>query len=261
LALLFPEEGRPARTNSGKRRRFMSGTGERKTTARIQCGPSVRWWIRWIETSASHRHPGMSGLTVRKRHVPYHSVTSTAPCRGNYQQLSLRLAETVFLGVKKKESTRRISLHFLFPMSRQPEQRRLKVLVITTDGSDRQKHILDLFSSLSMEASFEPPIFSPSVSSRTLRNRFEFFRIANEAGLIPAAEWEALLAAHESGIYETKPEKFFDCLSDVPVTEGRRGSKVDVKLHYSREVRNHFEPRQERGELQSIIGRSPTDFS
>jgi len=120
----------------------------------------------------------------------------------------------------------------------QPPQRRLRVLVITTEGSDRQKYITELFSHPSMKETFEPPTFSPSVSSRTLRNRFEFLRIANEAGLIPPMEWEAILAAQESGIHELHPETFFDCLKDIPVTtEGRRGSKTDVKLHYSCEVR------------------------
>ena len=121
-------------------------------------------------------------------------------------------------------------------MGESSSKRRLKVLVITTDGSDRQKHIQDLFSHPSMLETFDPPTFSPSVSSRALRNRYEFFRIANEAGLIPPPEWEAIAAAHESGIYENHPERFFDCLKGIPITEGRRGSKTDVKLHYSCEV-------------------------
>ena len=62
--------------------------------------------------------------------------------------------------------------------------------------------------------------------------------MANEAGLIPTLEWEAILSAQESGIHELHPETFFDCLRDIPITlEGRRGSKTDVKLHYSCEVR------------------------
>lgn len=109
-------------------------------------------------------------------------------------------------------------------------------MVISTEGSDRQKHIKDLFAHPSMVATFEQPVFSPSVSSRALRNRMEFLRIANEAGLLPEHEWEAIRAAHESGEYERNPSRLFDCLKDLPVLEGRRGSKADVKLHYCQEV-------------------------
>ena len=117
-------------------------------------------------------------------------------------------------------------------------RRRLRVLVITTEGSDRQKYISELFAHPDMVATFEPPAFSPSVSSRTLRNRFEFLRMANEAGLLPPLEWEAILSAQESGLHELHPETFFDCFKDIPNTiEGRRGSKTDVQLHYSCEVR------------------------
>eukprot|EP00934_Nitzschia_sp_Nitz4_P007649 Nitzschia sp. Nitz4//scaffold20_size174350//17454//18944//NITZ4_002079-RA/size174350-snap-gene-0.212-mRNA-1//1//CDS//3329541740//7639//frame0 len=113
-------------------------------------------------------------------------------------------------------------------------KRKLRVLVITTQGSERQKHIQNLFSHPTMAEHFEPPTFSPSVSSRALRNRFEFFKITNEAGLIPKLEWEAMLEAHESGRYEKCPERFFDCLKEVPKEiEGRRGSKSDLNLHYS----------------------------
>ena len=119
----------------------------------------------------------------------------------------------------------------------QQQRRRLRVLVITTEGSDRQKYISELFAHPDMVATFEPPAFSPSVSSRTLRNRFEFLRMANEAGLLPPLEWEAILAAQESGLHELHPETFFDCLKDIPnAIEGRRGSKTDVQLHYSCEV-------------------------
>lgn len=117
------------------------------------------------------------------------------------------------------------------------DKRKLRVLVITTDGSERQKRIMELFSQPEMAAHFDPPEFSPSVPSRSLRNRYEFFRIANEAGLLPSCEWQAIKEAQESKRYETSPEKFLDCLKHLPVTQGRRGSKSDLKLHYSCEVR------------------------
>jgi hypothetical protein len=117
-------------------------------------------------------------------------------------------------------------------------QRKLKVLVISTEGSDRHQTILELFAHPTMMSTFEQPVFSPSVSSRALRNRMEFVRIANQAGLIPQQEWEVLQVAMTSGEYDRDPGKLFDCLNDVPVAEGRRGSKSDVKLHYCKEVRD-----------------------
>ena len=124
--------------------------------------------------------------------------------------------------------------------------RKLKVLVITTEGSERQASIRELFQAThTMRDQFETPVFSPSVSSRTLRNRIQFFKVVHEAGLIPEQEWEALFQQHAAAMSgdsshsssERDPGKFFDCLKDVPVLEGRRGSKSDVKLHYSKEVR------------------------
>jgi hypothetical protein len=120
-------------------------------------------------------------------------------------------------------------------------ERKLRVLVISTEGSERQQYIQELFAQPSMRSAFEPPVFSPSVSSRTLRNRVEFFRIANEAGLIPDHEWEAIRGAIESCGDEhgtpSDPGTLFNCLDNVPVMEGRRGSQSDIKLHYCREVR------------------------
>ena len=116
------------------------------------------------------------------------------------------------------------------------DQRRLKVIVITTEGSYRQKFIQDMFAHPSMAATFEPPTFSPSVSARGMRNRFEFLRLANDAGLIPSLEWEAIRSAHESGMYADHPDEFFKCLNDIPITEGRRGSKQSILWHYSKEV-------------------------
>jgi hypothetical protein len=112
------------------------------------------------------------------------------------------------------------------------EKRKLRVLVITM-GGPRQEHIENLFSHPTMSAHFDKPIFSPGIPQRSLRNRYEFLRYANEAGLLPEQEWEAIRKAQESGIHEKKPETFFDCLSDIPVTQGRRGSAYDVTIHYS----------------------------
>lgn len=112
------------------------------------------------------------------------------------------------------------------------ERRKLRVLVITM-GSERQQHIENLFEHPNMSKHFETPVFSPGVSSRSLRNRVEFFRIANEVGILPPKEWEALQKADPTNKHT---EEFFDCLKSVPITQGRRGSKRDVALHYSTEL-------------------------
>ncbi|OEU15603.1 hypothetical protein FRACYDRAFT_240296 [Fragilariopsis cylindrus CCMP1102] len=75
-------------------------------------------------------------------------------------------------------------------------RRKLRVLVITMGGS-RKKQIEDLFSDKSMSSTFESPTFSDGVLSRSLRNRYHFFRIANEAGLLPEQEWIAIQNAYE----------------------------------------------------------------
>ena len=118
-------------------------------------------------------------------------------------------------------------------------RRKLRVLVITMGGT-RQKYIEELFKDPKMSSDFEPPTFSMGVSSRQLRNRYEFFKIANDAGLLPTAEWDAIHAQHVSGIYSTHyTEKFLDCLHTIPITtqeQGRQGSRDDLKLHYSEEL-------------------------
>ncbi|KAL3909973.1 MAG: hypothetical protein SGILL_007875, partial [Bacillariaceae sp.] len=92
---------------------------------------------------------------------------------------------------------------------------------------------------------FEPPVFSPGVPSRELRNRYKFLYHANRAGLLPKAEWDAIRKAHGQPHDDTQPiphpqqqsNNFFDCLKDLPVTsEKRRGSQYDLKVHYSVEL-------------------------
>jgi hypothetical protein len=112
-------------------------------------------------------------------------------------------------------------------------RRKLRVLVITM-GSTRQEQIEQQFALPRMAQHFERPEFSPGVPSRSLRTRFEFLRIANDCGLLPKAEWGGILAAKDNPIYDC--EKLFDCLQDVPVTQGRQGSACDVELHYSVEL-------------------------
>lgn len=120
---------------------------------------------------------------------------------------------------------------------RKRKRRKLRVLVITM-GGDRQKKIEDLFSDESMVSTFESPTFSPGISSRCLRNRSHFFFYANEAGLLPKKEWEAIRNASEEKLcgHHCK-EDFFACLNGIAVTtERRKGSQQDNELHYSVEL-------------------------
>ncbi|KAG7345338.1 hypothetical protein IV203_032869 [Nitzschia inconspicua] len=115
------------------------------------------------------------------------------------------------------------------------KKRKLKVLVITMGGS-RQQQIQNMFENL--DDHFEPPVFSPGVPQRDLRNRYKFLYWANEAGLLPKEEWAAIDHANATANYNDGPmcNTFFDCLNGIEVKSGRRGSPSDVKLHYSVEL-------------------------
>lgn len=113
------------------------------------------------------------------------------------------------------------------------KRRKLRPLVITMGGM-RQKYIEEMFACMSDE--FEPPTFSPGVPSRSLRSRGEFLKIVYEVGLIPEVEMNALAAAQESPEYQERPDRLWECLKDVPVASGRKGSESDIKLHYSVEL-------------------------
>jgi hypothetical protein len=114
-------------------------------------------------------------------------------------------------------------------------RRKLKVMVITM-GGPRQEMIEDLFRQPQMAQHFEAPVFSPGVSSRNLRTRFDLLENANAAGLLPPEEWIAIKNAKGNELYEKHAELFFNCLEGVPVTQGRRGSEYDKKVHYSVEL-------------------------
>jgi hypothetical protein len=108
--------------------------------------------------------------------------------------------------------------------------------MIITMGGPRQEMMEQLFRLPQMAQHFEAPVFSPGVSSRSLRSRFNFLKIANEAGLLPPEEWTAIKNAEGNVLYEIHAELFFNCLEGVPVTQGRRGSEYDKSVHYSVEL-------------------------
>lgn len=103
-------------------------------------------------------------------------------------------------------------------------------------GGDRQEKIKVLFDHPTMQEHFETPAFSPGVSARTLRKRFDFFEVANEAGILPQAEWKAISEGQATYNLKQITETFFNCLEGVPITQGRWGSAYDKKLHYSVEL-------------------------
>ena len=110
------------------------------------------------------------------------------------------------------------------------EEREIRVLVISM-GGPRQEAIEHMLQEI---GGFAPPVFSPGVPSRDLRNRSNFFQICHQAGILPTAEWEQLQQSCENP--PANGRSFFECLKDVPVAPDRRGSPSDVKLHYCDEL-------------------------
>ena len=95
-----------------------------------------------------------------------------------------------------------------------------------------------------LSENFDPPTFSPGISSRQLRSRYGFFEAAAKAGLLPEQEWTMIQKAYSDVVGQdpTKSEREHHAidlatwLKDVPITtEGRRGSPADLELHYSEE--------------------------
>jgi GR25 family glycosyltransferase involved in LPS biosynthesis len=104
-------------------------------------------------------------------------------------------------------------------------------------GGHRQEAIERMFETLSDD--FESPVFSPGVPARNLRSRSEFFRTAHETGLLPLDEWDALEQGFQDPLYQEHPERFFECLRNVPIaktSDRRKGSKFDLEQHYSVEL-------------------------
>ena len=125
--------------------------------------------------------------------------------------------------------------------SQEQTRKKLKPLVITL-GSKRRAYIEALFNEPCMKEHFEAPTFSNGVPSRELRSCYSFLQHAANAGIIPTHEWEAIAKAKQDIVDdETRSNNdnygLLDrALKDVPVMEGRRGSKEDVKLHYCKEL-------------------------
>jgi hypothetical protein len=113
-------------------------------------------------------------------------------------------------------------------------RRKLRVLVISM-GGPRQEAIDAMFAEYSDY--FEPPTFCPGIPARSIRVRSEFYRIAHTVGLIPDVEWDALQEGFQNALYQEHPNRFFECLQNVPITTiGRLGSTSDLEVHYSVEL-------------------------
>ncbi|KAL9189091.1 hypothetical protein ACHAXT_011581 [Thalassiosira profunda] len=96
------------------------------------------------------------------------------------------------------------------PRCRHRSKRKLRPLVISLIPSDegetsvdpgststcRHEQIRRMFATHpSLSAHFEPPVFSPGIPSRELRNRMSLLEHANNAGLLPEVEWQAICRA------------------------------------------------------------------
>lgn len=118
--------------------------------------------------------------------------------------------------------------------------RKLRPLVITL-GSERKTYIEALFNEPCMTEHFEPPAFSPGIPSRSLRSCYSFLENASRTGIIPQHEWDAIAKAKADIVNDAERDDndhlgILDCLNDIPVLEGRKGSEEDVKRHYSKEL-------------------------
>jgi hypothetical protein len=120
------------------------------------------------------------------------------------------------------------------------KRRKLRPLVITL-GNKRRTYIETLFNEPCMKEYFEPPAFSPGIPSRELRSCYSFLKHASRAGIIPQHEWEAIVKAKDEIVNDKDKRNndhlgLLECLNDIPVLEGRRGSEQDIKRHYCKEL-------------------------
>lgn len=157
-------------------------------------------------------------------------------------------------------------------------RRKLRALVIGGNGSNQEKDgnikngrcekIERMFQSEGMSYDFDPPVFSPCVPARSLRNKNGFLLHAGRAGLIPDEEWNVMRPYLErrekerekkekeekekkgddyNGVpnqktHTTEEEGDVDDVLDlltkenVPIIPGRRGASWDVSVHYSVEL-------------------------
>jgi hypothetical protein len=114
---------------------------------------------------------------------------------------------------------------------------KIRVLIISLGGK-RQKFLKDdLFQHPTIQAHFETPTFISGVPSRLLRSRYSFLKVANEAGLLPEAEWTAIQEYESQHRHCSSDQWSTECFVNVPVTtKGRQGSASDRQLHYSIEL-------------------------
>merc|ERR1712238_517536 len=154
----------------------------------------------------------------------------------------------------------------------------LRALVIGGNGSNQEKDgnikngrcekIERMSQSEGMSYDFDPPVFSPCVPARSLRNKNGFLLHAGRAGLIPDEEWNVMRPYLErrekerekkekeekekkgddyNGVpnqktHTTEEEGDVDDVLDlltkenVPIIPGRRGASWDVSVHYSVEL-------------------------
>lgn len=113
-------------------------------------------------------------------------------------------------------------------------------MLIISMGGERRDVLENMFATPLLRDHFEPPTVVPGIPARELRNRATFLRHCQAAGLLPDAEWAALQSTLAdprcSAPTSASTPNLWECLRDVPVTTGRRGSDYDVSLHYTEEL-------------------------
>jgi hypothetical protein len=108
------------------------------------------------------------------------------------------------------------------PNCRHRSKRKLRPLVISIisddEPSSRHERIKQMFSSHpSLAAHFEPPVFSPGVPSRDIRNRLRLLQYSRRAGLIPDVEWAGIIRALYEQTAGDADEELSHCMDQLDI--------------------------------------------
>ncbi|KAL7533951.1 hypothetical protein ACHAXR_005546, partial [Thalassiosira sp. AJA248-18] len=96
----------------------------------------------------------------------------------------------------------------------------------SSGNRSRHEKITRMFTSHpALAAHFEPPAFSPGVSSRDLNNRLKLLDHANNAGLIPELEWKEICRAVEEQISDEGNDDTLDGANN-----GNQAGEIRSKL-------------------------------
>jgi hypothetical protein len=89
----------------------------------------------------------------------------------------------------------------------------------------------------SLSTHFEPPVFSPGVPSREIRNRLRLLQYSRRAGLIPDVEWEGILRGVREQTSTAFPDELIDGIewldinADISCVEQNQYEVIDPFMH------------------------------